>query len=83
MQTKLSAVSAFASTDVGVPLTGGTGLPSHAALNGGAVAVQGNGTAALARGNAATHVLHATPGASCGSTWNDAAPPCPPERATA
>ena len=72
VQTNASAVNASASTDVGVALNGGAGLPYYAALNGGAVAVQGNSTAALARGNAATNVLNATPGANYASTWNDA-----------
>ncbi|PZQ77615.1 MAG: hypothetical protein DI563_03085 [Variovorax paradoxus] len=72
LQTNSSAVSASASTDVGIALNGGAGIPSYAALNGGAVSVQGNSTAALARGNAATNVLDATPGANYASTWNDA-----------
>ncbi|MBS0427179.1 MAG: S-layer family protein [Proteobacteria bacterium] len=72
VQTNTSAVNASASTDVGIALNGGAGLPYYAALNGGTVAVQGNSTAALARGNAATNVLNATPGANYASTWNDA-----------
>jgi len=72
VQTNASAVNASASTELGVALNGGAGLPYYAALNGGAVAVQGNSTSALARGNAATNVLNATPGANYASTWNDA-----------
>ncbi|SEK14230.1 MULTISPECIES: hypothetical protein [unclassified Variovorax] len=60
VQASSAAVTATASTMAGVTLAGA--VP----LNGGSVSIDGNSTAALARGNAATNVLESSGGAGYG-----------------
>ncbi|RYF83388.1 MAG: S-layer family protein [Comamonadaceae bacterium] len=63
VQTNASQVSASATASVGVALNGGN-LPLGYAADGSSIALNGNSTSALARGNTATNVLNAAPGAN-------------------
>lgn len=62
-QTSGAAVAANAQSTIGVAVTGSTGTPGFPALNASNVALNGNSTTALARGNAATNAMVSSAGA--------------------
>jgi hypothetical protein len=66
-QTSSAAVTANASTSATFNLAGGTPPAAAAALNSG-IAIDGNSTTALARGNVASNVLNVSAGSSYGTS---------------